>query len=356
MKKVMIAAGGTGGHIYPALALADFLRQENIEVLFIGSSQRLEAQLIPEKGYRLITQDIETTQGGILNKVKYLLTMIKAVRDTKKLLKEEQPDVCVGFGNYISVPLILAAHQLHIPTMISEQNSFAGKANVFLGRYADAVELAYERSAEDFDSSKVRVLGNPQASVSARNQADPNLLKEYGLSEDKPVIFVMMGSLGSASVSKIIDEACDRFDADFQVLIAAGKKNEYTFRTKNPNVVVKEYVDGAGMLLSADLAVCRAGATTLAEIAASGVPSILIPSPFVPNNHQYYNALELSEHGASVLLEEKDLTPDVLADTVNDLMKDSGKREKMRLAAKDMAKPNACADTADWLKEISNNE
>ena len=105
--------------------------------------------------------------------------------------------------------------------------------------------------------------------------------------------------------------------------------------------------------MTADLAICRAGATTLAEIAASGVPSVLIPSPFVPNNHQYYNALELSEHGASVLLEEKNLTPGLLADTVNDLMKDSDKRDKMRLAAKEMAKPNACKDTADWLKEIS---
>ena len=107
------------------------------------------------------------------------------------------------------------------------------------------------------------------------------------------------------------------------------------------------------MLMTADLAICRAGATTLAEIAASGVPSILIPSPFVPNNHQYYNALELSEHGASVLLEEKNLTPDLLADTVNDLMKDPVRRDKMRLAAKEMAKPNACEDTAAWLKEIS---
>ena len=353
MKKVLIAAGGTGGHIYPALALADYLKQENIEVVFIGSSRRMEAQLIPEKGYRLITQDIETTQGGIWNKINYLFTMIRTVKDTKQLLRQEQPDVCIGFGNYISVPLILAAHQLHIPTMISEQNSFAGKANVFLGRFADAVELAYERSAKDFDPAKVRILGNPQASVSAQKKADRNLLKEYGLSDEQPVVFVMMGSLGSESVSKIIDEACDLFDDGFQILIASGKKNDYEFQTTNPNVIVKEYVDGAGMLMTADLAICRAGATTLAEIAASGVPSVLIPSPFVPNNHQYYNALELSEHGASVLLEEKNLTPGLLADTVNDLMKDSDKRDKMRLAAIEMAKPNACKDTADWLKEIS---
>ena len=351
MKHVMIAAGGTGGHIYPALALADYLKQEGVRVTFIGSSQRLESTLIPEHGYRLIAMDIETTQGGIVHKIAYLITMLKAIRDTKNLLKQEQPDACIGFGNYISVPLIIAAHQLGIPTMISEQNSYAGKANVFLGRFADAVELAYERSARDFDSKKVRVLGNPQASVSASIQKNLKLLEEYGLDASRPVVTVMMGSLGSASVSKIIDEACARFD-DFQVLIAAGKKNPYTFTTENPNVVIRDYVDGAGMLKLSDLAICRAGATTLAEIATAGVPSVLIPSPFVPNNHQYYNALELSEHGAAVLLEEKDLTPELLADTVNKLMNDSEGRKKMQTAAREMGKPNACADTAAWLKEL----
>ena len=191
MKHVMIAAGGTGGHIYPALALADELKKEGVEVTFIGSSKRLEAQLIPERDYRLIAQDIETTQGGIFHKIAYLFTMISSVIATRKLLKEEKPDVCVGFGNYISVPLILAAHQLHIPTMISEQNSFAGKANVFLGRYADAIELAYESSAKDFDPNKTRVLGNPQASLMANKTADQSLLKEYGLSDQKPIVLVM---------------------------------------------------------------------------------------------------------------------------------------------------------------------
>ena len=117
-------------------------------------------------------------------------------------------------------------------------------------------------------------------------------------------------------------------------------------------MIIREYVDGAGMLKLSDLAVCRAGATTLAEIAAAGVPSVLIPSPFVPNNHQYYNALELSDHGAAVLLEEKELTAAVLADTIRDLMKDEGRRQRMRQAALEMAKPDACRDTAAWLEEI----
>ena len=351
----MIAAGGTGGHIYPALALADLLKKEGAEVSFTGSASRMEAQLIPAAGYAYTPIEIPITKGGLISKARYGISLLKAIFTCRKLLKEQKPDLCVGFGNYISVPLILAAHQLGIKTMISEQNSFAGKANVFLGRYADAVELAYENSAKDFDAAKVRVLGNPQATAAISKKPDPDLPASYGLSKDKPIILVMTGSLGSESVSKIIDEACDEL-SQVQVLIAAGKKNPYHFMTKNPDVHVHEYVDGAGMLAHCDLAVCRAGATTLAEIAALGVPSILIPSPFVPNNHQYFNARELSDAGAAELIEEKDLSAKILADTIQGLFADESKLKAMRDAAKAIGKPHAGEDMIAWMKELCNEQ
>ncbi|MBQ1439284.1 MAG: glycosyltransferase, partial [Solobacterium sp.] len=161
MKLVMIAAGGTGGHIYPALAFAQRLKEEGTEAIFVGSQDRLEGQLIPEAGYRFIPLNIPNTSGSISGKIRYLLSMAGAIGKCERLLRSYHPDACVGFGNYISVPLILAAKKCRIPTMISEQNSFAGKANVFLGRFADAVELAYERSGKDFPAGKIRVLGNP---------------------------------------------------------------------------------------------------------------------------------------------------------------------------------------------------
>ena len=351
MKRVLIAAGGTGGHIYPALAFAHRLKKDGIESIFVGSMDRLEGQLIPENGYPFISLRIPNTSGSIPGKIKYILSMAGAVSQCRKLINEYQPDACVGFGNYISVPLILAARSLRVPTMISEQNSFAGKANVFLGRFADAVELAYERSGKDFDPAKSRVLGNPQEEVCAAKSADRSLLETYGIDADRPFVLVMMGSLGSGSLSKIIDDAC-RGVKDYQVLIAAGKKNPYTFSTDNPNVIVRDYVSGADMLKLCDLAVCRAGATTLAELASAKTPSILIPSPFVPNNHQYYNALELKERGAAVLMEETTLQADSLLAEMNRLMHDNTARTAMSEAAGTLARPHAASDMAAWLKEI----
>ncbi len=351
MKRVLIAAGGTGGHIYPALAFAERLKQENTEAVFVGSQDRLEGQLIPNAGYRFIPLDIPNTSGSVAGKIKYLLSMAGAVRACEKLIRSYAPDACVGFGNYISVPLILAAKKCGIPTMISEQNSFAGKANVFLGRYADAVELAYERSAKDFPADKVRVLGNPQAEVCAKISADSSLLPDYGIDRTRPFVLVMMGSLGSQTLSEIIDHACLGV-TDYQVLIAAGKRNPYTFSDTNKNVIVRDYVEGAKLLCLCDLAVCRAGATTLAELAAAKTPSILIPSPFVPNNHQYYNALELQDRGAAVILEEKELDADRLLAEMNRLMHDNTARKRMAEAAGTLARPDAAGDMTAWLKEI----
>ena len=351
MKRVLIAAGGTGGHIYPALAFAQRLKEDDTEAVFVGSEDRLEGQLIPAAGFRFIPLDIPNTSGSLIGKVKYLLSMAGAVRSCEKLIRSYKPDACVGFGNYISVPLILAAKRLHIPTMISEQNSFAGKANVFLGRFADAVELAYERSGKDFPKDKIRVLGNPQEEVCAGIVSDRSILAEYGIDENRPFVLVMMGSLGSQSLSEIIDHACLGVK-DYQVLIASGKRNPYVFSDQNKNVIVREYVEGAKLLRLCDLAVCRAGATTLAELAAAGTPSILIPSPFVPNNHQYYNALELQERGAAVLLEETGLDAKRLLAEMDRLMHDNTARQKMAEAAGTLARPNAASDMTEWLKEI----
>ena len=354
MKKVMIAAGGTGGHIYPGLALAEVLIEKNpgLEVVFIGSSSRMEATLIPSAGYRFIGIEVKSTYGGLWNKVESAVSMIKEERECADILQKEKPDAVVGFGNYISVPVITAAHRLHIPTMISEQNSFMGKANRYLVRYADAVEAAYPSSIEGI--AKARCLGNPQATHAILQAPHPELLEAYGLNPLRPFVFVMMGSLGSDSVSAAVDDALGLLDPDFQVLIAAGKANDYHFvHAQNANVHIVEFVNGSAMLRQCDLAVLRAGATTLAEAAALGTAAILIPSPYVPNNHQVYNAREFVNAGAAEMIEEKDLSGERLADAVNRLMKDEAARTAMSLKAKTLARPDAAETTADWLMEIA---
>lgn len=356
--KVMIAAGGTGGHIYPALALADILKKKepDSEIVFFGSGNRMEADVIPARGYRFFGRNMTGTNGGVKQKVKSVLSMASAYVYCRKLLKEENPDICVGFGNYISVPLIIAAHQMHIPVMLHEANSYAGKANVFLRKQADAIVGCYDSNLEQFGPEKTRILGNPSASQASEVTFDPQTLKQYGLDPEKPFVVIMMGSLGSSSVSKVLDEACPLFDPDIQIIIAAGKDNPYSFRySGSGNIHIADYVNGQEMLKGCTLAVTRAGATTMAEIGAIGCAAILIPSPYVPNNHQYYNAMELVKKDAAVLLEEKDLTAEKLAGMVNELAKDPGKLETIR----DNARKCGCTDAADkmieWMQELVHN-
>ena len=354
--KVMMVAGGTGGHIYPALALADILveKEKDSEVVFFGSNDRLEAKIIPEKGYRFIGTDMESTSGGILNKIRSVLSLIKAEQFARNMLIQEKPDLCIGFGNYISVPLIRAAHKLHIPTLLHEQNSFAGKANMYLGKMVDGVVGCYPSNLKQFPEGKVHLLGNPQASIASHVNYDPLILKQYDLDPLKPFVLVMMGSLGSASVSKAIDEACPYLSDTYQVIIVAGKSNNYQFTiTGKNNIRVVDYVDGKVMLKGCALAVLRAGATTMAEIGAIGCASILIPSPYVPNNHQYYNAKELSDRGAAVLLEEKDMNAQSLSKLINELMADEPRRERMKVASQETGKTDAAEKMIALCREIS---
>lgn len=355
--KVMIAAGGTGGHIYPAMALAEVLKEKSAdsEIVFFGSDNHMEATVIPQAGYRFYGIKMSGMTSGIKAKIRSALSLIRGEVFCRRMLKKEKPDICVGFGNYISVPFIRAAHRLHIPTMIHEQNSFAGKANRFVSGIADAVVTCYESNSKQMPKANIRLLGNPEASLADRTVWDPSVLQEMGLDPEIPFVVFMMGSLGSSSVSRVIDEACALFDPSFQVVIAAGRSNEYTFTTGSQGRIrIVPYVDGKAMLKGCALAVTRAGATTMAEIGAIGCASILIPSPYVQNNHQVYNAMELVRQDAAVMIEEKDLTAEHLAETVNGLMKDEERRSKIRENAYRAGRREAAEDMISWMEELIN--
>ncbi|NLH64408.1 MAG: UDP-N-acetylglucosamine--N-acetylmuramyl-(pentapeptide) pyrophosphoryl-undecaprenol N-acetylglucosamine transferase [Erysipelotrichaceae bacterium] len=354
--KVMIAAGGTGGHIYPALALAERIQKKEpgTEIVFFGSDNRMEAKLIPCKGYRFYGFTMSGMNGGMAAKAASLFSLLKAEKYCRSILQKEKPSICIGFGNYISVPLIKAAHALKIPTMLHEQNSYAGKANRFLAKYADAIVGCYESSLEQFPIEKTKILGNPEAAQAADTVWDPHVLKTLGLDPKIPFIVFMMGSLGSSSVSKVIDEALPLLHSDFQVIAAAGRSNDYHFQYRsNERIKIVDYVDGKMMLKGCSLAVVRAGATTMAEICAIGTPSILIPSPYVPNNHQYYNAMELVNASAADIIEEKDLNAHILADTINALMLDKDARVTMHENAAKLGKADAADQIIDWIREIA---
>ena len=359
MKKIFIAAGGTGGHIYPALAFADEVRRRYPEcrIVFTGSDDRMEKELIPAHGYEYTAMHMGILKGGVVKKAAAAVSYVNAEEKMRRMLRKEKPDACIGFGNYISIPLILAAERLHIPTLIHEQNSFAGRANAFLAGKCSGIVCCYENTMEQFPSGKTRMLGNPAASAAGRTVAGPDAPAQYGLDPGKPFVLFMMGSLGSDSVCRIIDKAIPLFAGDLQVLIVTGKSVSYKFtNTDRENVHIVEYVNGAQMLKQTALAVTRAGATTISEITVLGTPAVLIPSPYVPNNHQVFNAKELADRDAAVMIEEGDLDEQLLARTINGLMADEQHRHRLGTNAAKLGKPYAASDMVDWLEEITAHE
>ncbi len=353
--RVVIATGGTGGHIYPALALADALKkEESVDILFIGSKSRMESKVIEKHGYNFNGLDVIGTSGNILNKANSALLMLKALFSCVKILKNFKPDIVIGFGNYISVPVILAAKFLKIKTMIHEQNSVAGKANIMLSKHVDAIVGSYEENLKEFDNSKTRILGNPRASEAALVKKDEKLIKDLGLDINKRLVIIVMGSLGSTSVNEVLQEYCLNVNnSDYQTLIVTGENQYDDFKFKgNDNIKVVAYIDGLNTMVNADLIVMRSGATTCAEVTALGKASITIPSPYVPNNHQYINAMTLQKSNATRVLLENSLNYVTLDNLINEIMHDDNIRNELSKNAYKISKVNATKDIIKWIKEL----
>ncbi|MBR2801951.1 MAG: UDP-N-acetylglucosamine--N-acetylmuramyl-(pentapeptide) pyrophosphoryl-undecaprenol N-acetylglucosamine transferase [Erysipelotrichaceae bacterium] len=349
--KITIVAGGSGGHIYPALSLASALQEKGHQVSFIGASDRMEKEVIPAKGYPFTALEVKTTRGGVLQKVISVLSMGSSYFQCKKLLKGQ--DMVIGFGNYISVPVVLAGRSLKLKTVIHEQNSFVGRANRFLDEKVDLVIGSYEEDKKQFKNRNTVILGNPQSSIAARAKKDPAVLRELGLDPERKTVAIFFGSLGSESLMKTMLEYFRCRKGDYQIVYAAGSKHyPLAKEAEEKDVHIFERVDGLSVMKNADLLISRAGATTLAEVTATGTASILIPSPYVPNNHQYYNARALSDNGAAVLIEEKQLQAEKLSETVYELLNDEEKLNDLRKNAAAMANPHVIEDIVERIEKL----
>jgi UDP-N-acetylglucosamine--N-acetylmuramyl-(pentapeptide) pyrophosphoryl-undecaprenol N-acetylglucosamine transferase len=356
--KAAIVTGGTGGHIYPALALAQEMQQEDpaTEFLFFGNEDRMEAQLIPQQGFAFYGLKTNGLTGSLFNKGKAVARMFAARKEARKALKDFAPDVVIGFGGYVSAPVMMAAHDLHIPALMHEQNSIAGKANLFASRYAQGIAVCYPQAAQQFPGKDVRLLGNPRASAAVR-PVDKSYFDSFGFDPDKAVVLITMGSLGSSSVNQLLKEALKNPVDGVQFLFVCGKDNEQDLRLfeGRPDIVTVPYAKTLELYPWISGIICRAGATTMAEITAAHVPSILIPSPYVANNHQLHNAQALAQAGGAVVLEEKEFkeNPALLRQYVQESFLDPNRRESISKAAGTLAFPNAAKAIADWAKEIS---
>ncbi len=353
--RVVICTGGTGGHIYPALSLADAIMDENSEnrILFVGTANHMEARLIPEKGYNFQTVEAAGFNGSLFNKLKSFGIMLNSVKDAKKIIRDFKADIVVGFGGYVSAPVVLAAKNLHLPILLHEQNAYAGRANLFLERFADKIIICYENVRKQFHKETL-LLGNPRTYSAVRHENKEDLYDLYHLDKKRKTVLFVMGSQGSESVNKVLMEALQMFAGkNYQILYATGRGHyEEVMKNSFPdNVHVEPYIDQVGLLKDIDLIVTRGGATTASEIGVFGTPSIIIPSPYVPNNHQELNARALSDQNGAILLKEKDLSVEKLVQLCDDLMADDQKRAELTENARKIGYPRAAQDILKVMKE-----
>ena len=348
-----MVAGGTGGHIYPAISLAEELEKRGHDITFIGSNDRMEKDVIPSHNFKYIGLDVYTTRGGIFQKIKSLLSIASANKKCLTLLKGY--DMAIGFGNYISIPVMQAAIKLKLKTIIHEQNSFVGRANKLLDEKVDLIIGSYEENLKQFKNKNIRILGNPQSSKAYQIKKNAKVIEDLGLNPNKKTVVIFMGSLGSSSVNEKLVDYFKLLDGSYQVIYATGKSH---YENVKNNVEEKDYlkvfehIDGINVMKNSTLLVCRAGATTLSEIAAIGMPAILIPSPYVPNNHQYYNGLALVDKNAALMIEEKDLTGQILYETINDIINDDEKLKELSKNALQLGNPSVMQDIIEAVESI----
>lgn len=333
--RVVISAGGTGGHIYPALAIINKIKEKepNSEFLYIGTHNRMEKDIIPK--YNIPFKSIEIygfNRKKLLKNFKTLFCLIKSSHIVKKWLKEFKPDIVIGCGGYVTYPVIKEAKKLKIKTFIHEQNSVPGMANLRLQKYTDLIGLSFKSTLDDFTKTKSVFTGNPCSENALNTEASKK--SEFGIPDSSKLVLFVMGSLGASSVNNVLCETLPLFEGkDYYALFVTGNNdfdriNSISFPS---NVKVVPYIENMTRIMkNTDLMVTRAGASTMSEIIALKVPSILIPSPYVPNNHQYKNALNLVNDNAAMLLEEKDLTKDKLISLIDETINNNFKLETLK--------------------------
>ena len=347
--KILFAGGGTAGHINPALAVAGYIKERHpdAEISYIGTADKLEARLVPEKGYDFYTIDVAGFQRKLSLKnigrnIAAVGKVISSSADSKKILKKVNPDIVVGTGGYVSGPVLREAQKLGFKTAIHEQNAFPGVTTKMLAEKADRVMLAMPEAEKYLKlNSEPIITGNPvreELLKITREEARAKL----GL-DNRPLILSFGGSLGARRINEATAELIKWHNGTdkFYHIHGTGKAGYDAMMsslegTKLSDVIdVREYINDMDVCMAAaDLVICRAGAITLSELCCCGKPSVLIPSPYVAENHQYHNAMTLKKAGAAEVLEEKDLSGESLINAVSHIIENKPKLEKMGNAAK----------------------
>lgn len=311
--KAIVVAGGTGGHIYPAIAIINKImeKDKSSEILYIGTTDRMEKDIIPKLGIRYVgIEMMGLNRKNIFSNFSVLVKYQKAIKKAKEVILEFNPDIVIGVGGYITAPVLYAASRLKYKTMIHEQNSIPGLSNKFLGKFVDRVCVSLPNSVKYFNKKKVVYTGNPRSEeiIQVKKISKSSL----GFDSNKKLVIVVMGSLGSTTMTKKIKSLIPGFEnKNYQVVIVTGKEyfDKYASISLPANVKLVPFLDKLiNLLKDTDLIVSRAGASTIAEVTAIGLPAILVPSPYVTHNHQYMNAKELEDAGACKIITEEEFS------------------------------------------------
>ncbi len=369
---VIFTCGGTGGHISPALAVANLLKERHPEarILFVGAEDGMEKDLVPRAGFQLETVRISNFQRklspkGIVHNVKSLHYMMSSRRSADRIIREFQPDVIVGTGGYASYPMLRQGAKHRIPTALHESNAVPGLTTRLVMEQVDQVMVSFEESRKNYPHpDQVRVVGMPVRSKFFFTDKKA-ARKQLGL-DDRPVVVSFWGSLGAREMNRMIARFMAKNVEDglpFQHIHAAGSYGwrwmpEYVREQgvdlkATSSIDMREFIyDMPTVMAAADLVICRAGAATIAEVAAAGKPAIFVPSPNVTDNHQEKNARIIEHQGGAVVLRESECSGDVLYDTAKKLLTDSDALGKMGHAAEALAVPDSAERILNIMMEL----
>lgn len=370
--KVLLAGGGTAGHINPALAIAGYIKEQepDAQFLFIGNRDGMEQRLVSEAGFPIKSVVISGFKRSLspkstIHNIKTVARSFTSRAMAKKIIKDFDPDICIGTGGYVSGPVILAACNLGYPAVIHEQNAFPGVTNKMLAKKVKRVMLAIEDAKKHFDSKATFVTtGNPiRPEILATKHDDAK--RRLGLEQlERPIVLSFGGSLGAKCINEAMAELMARSakDKKYYHIHAYGAQGGYTLDLLRShgvdpdlcdNLDVRPYINNMNECLAAcDLVVSRAGAITLSEVQAKGRPAVLIPSPFVAENHQYHNAMSMANKKAAQVIEQKDLTGEKLTEAVDSILVDPKIQEKYRRNAQKMAITDANERIYKTIKQV----
>lgn len=361
MMRVIISAGGTGGHIYPALAIINKIKEKEpkSEILYIGTTNRMEKDLIPSLGIKYEGLEVMGFKRKLsFDNVKTVTKFLAAIKRAKAIIKEFNPDIVIGCGGYVTAPVIYAAKKLGKKTFIHEQNSVVGLANKFLAKYTDKIGVSFESTINDFPKGKAVLTGNPCSEKAIEIKKAKK--EDLGIDKDKKLVLIVMGSLGSRTVNDKIFEFIEKFRyKNYSVIFVTGTTYYEKVKDKKVpnNVKILPFIyEMPSVMKITDLMVTRAGASTMSEITSLEVPSIFIPSPYVPNNHQYKNAMDLVNKNAGLILEEKDLNEQNLISLIDKTINDKEKLLSIKKNLKEIGIKDSSSRIYEILKELIIND